>query len=106
MAYKSYSNIYNYIPRSEFFILVKKSIETIKILKNTNLPSVYMLKYEDISVETINELFDWLGINNRDNIESTLKKKIREVPNYKNPNKETICASILLKESQLRSAGV
>lgn len=88
-AHESYKNIYGFYDEEKLQNLYDQlSKPIIEALVGDNpstkkiTDSVFFVDFDDINIDTINDLFDWLGIENRSNIKKTLSNNIREVENY------------------------
>lgn len=86
-AYNSYKNIYNWVDRKTFFSYFQRSSNLLRVSLKGH-PNIFPINYSEISVQKINELFDWLEIDNRSNIEKVLSSKIREMDNFDKDDKE------------------
>lgn len=83
-SWRSYQSIYNWVDKKTFFNYFEKSRELLKSSLKGELDCVYTIKYEDITRDTIERLFDWLEISNRDNIAEVLNLKLREMDGFSN----------------------
>ena len=81
-SWKSYQNIYGYISRENFFKNFERSRTLLKKSLRGDYGNVYPMKYEDLSEDSVNTLFDWLGINNRKMIPKVLSNRIVEMDSF------------------------
>jgi len=83
-SWRSYQSMYNWVDKKTFFGYFERSRELLKSSLNGELDYVYTIKYEDIARDTIERLFDWLEISNRDNIAEVLNLKLKEMDGFSN----------------------
>ena len=81
-SWASYQNIYNWVDRKTFFSYFNKSRTLLKAALRGELDYVYPMRYENISRDTVNKLFDWLNISNRSKINEVLDLKLREMTGF------------------------
>lgn len=86
-SYESYKSIYNWMDKGAYFGTCGRTLPVLKYVLKHKPQSIFPVKYSDINEDKINEMFDWLGINNRENIKETLSLKIREMDNFNNNDK-------------------
>lgn len=79
-AYESYANIYNWLSKEKFYALYErvKSFEEWLEQETAINNYVYRIQYEDINYDTVSQMFDWIGIENKSNIQTVLDTKITE----------------------------
>ena len=81
-SFKSHEEVYGWLNREKFKSVFDRAIPVLRhSIKNKN-HNIYPFKYTDINYDSVNRLFDWVGIDNRSMIKETLGLKLREMDNF------------------------
>jgi hypothetical protein len=81
-SFKSHQEVYGWLNREKFKSVFDRSIPVLRYSIKNRDKNIYPFKYTDINYDSINRLFDWIGIDNRSMIKETLDLKLREMNNF------------------------